>query len=351
MSRKQPVILNSKGEEIKLTAQEQLQADFLQGEIHRRFKNQIGYEIQVTTLMKIIKKVAEQKYFEIAPADYIPVRIGEGAWGTSLTTFRSFDAADSFESGIINVSGQHGRLASVDTAVDAVNQRIHNWAKSIQWTIFELNIASQSGNWDIVEAKEKARKRNWDLGIQKVAFLGADGLNGAGGSSLGLMNAAGATVNTDFITKPIKEMTPAELKVFMANIIELYRKNVNRTSWPDRLVIPETDYNGLCAQSSPDFPIKTTLEVLEEGFARVTRKPDFKILPLPYGDREYSGLAYDVYMLYSSDDDSLRMDVPVDYTPTLANSIDGFHFQNVGYGQFTGVNLVRPLTMMQFRLT
>jgi hypothetical protein len=42
------------------------------------------------------------------------------------------------------------------------------------------------------------------------------------------------------------------------------------------------------------------------------------------------------------------MDIPVDYTNTLANSLDNFNFQNVGYGQFTGVQTYRPLELLYF---
>ncbi len=61
-----------------------------------------------------------------------------------------------------------------------------------------------------------------------------------------------------------------------------------------------------------------------------------------------AGLLGSVYSLYNYDEESLRMDIPVDYTNTLANSIDNFSFQNVGYGQFTGVLAYRPLELMYF---
>lgn len=345
---KQPIILNSKGLPITLTKQEKYRADILQREMNVKLKNTIGYEVNITTLTQVVKKVSEAKYFEISPADYFPVRVGEGAWATSLTTFRSFDVGDDFETGIINNSGNNGRLASVDAGVDAMNIKIFPWAKSNNWTIFELEQAARSGNWDIVEAKEKSRKRNWDLGIQRVAFLGARGLNGSSGAAVGLMNQAGIYTNSDLITKPIKDMTPTELKAFMSNIMEIYRRNNNRTAYPNRFVIPESDYNGLAGQASPDFPIKSVLEVLEDAFTRLVKK-EFKILPLPYGDAAYSGLSYNVYMMYNADEESIRMDIPLDYTNTLANSFDNFHFQNAAYGQFTGVQAYRPLEFVYFR--
>lgn len=348
---RQPVICNAKGEPIKLTKQEQHLANHLQRQVDRKFSNTLGFQIPITTLTTVIKEVAEQKFFEIFPADFIPVRVGQGAWATSITTFRAFDLADAFETGIINQGGQNGRLAVAEVGVDALNQPIYNWAKQIGWTIFELEQAARAGDWDVVRSKEKARKRNWDLGIQRVAFLGAQGQNGAGGKSLGLLNQPGVTVNSTLITKPLKSMTPTELDAVLQNLIELYRANTNRTAWPNTFVIPESDYNGLASQFSPSFPVKTKIEVLEDALRRITRNPNFRVLPLPYGDTAFSGFTYQQYALYNAEEDSLRINVPVDYTATLANSVDNFMFQNVGYGQFSGVLAVRPLEMMYFQYT
>lgn len=348
---KQPVILNSSGKPITLTAQEKYHADWVQRQVNDRMGNSLGYEVSITTLTTIMKKITEQKFFEIAPADYLPVRVGEGTWSTNLTTYRSFDIADEFETGMVNTGGQNSRLASADSGVDSLNIKVYPWAKAIGWSIFDLEFAAKSGNWDIVSAKEKARKRNWDLGIQRVAFLGARGQNSTGGNCLGLLNQAGITVNTSVITKSIKSMTPAELKLFAELVLEAYRANCNRTAWPTHFIIPESDYNGLASQASPDFPIKSTLQLLEEMFQVITRNKSFKILPLAYGDVAYSGFSYQQYVLLNYDEESVRMDIPLDYTNTLANSIDNFSFQNVGYGQFTGVLAYRPLEMLYFQYT
>ncbi len=354
-------IFNAKGEPIVLTAEEQEHADEMTVEIHKalkrngrgRFKNSMGYEVQITTLTAISKKISEQKFFEIAPADYLPVVVGNGTWSSNITTYRSFDIAGDFATGIINTGGQNARLAMADGAVDALNIKVNNWAKAIGWSIFDLELAARSGNWDLVSTKERSRKKNWDLGIQAVAFLGLPGLNGVGGTCLGLLNQAGITTNTAVIPKAIKAMTPAELKVFCAAVIEAYRANCNRTAFPSHFIIPESDYNGLASQASPEFPIKSTLQLLEEMFQVITRNKAFKILPLAYGDAAYHTdvtqiVGKQVYVLLNYDEESIRMDIPLDYTNTLANSIDNFSFQNAGYGQFTGVLAYRPLEMMYF---
>lgn len=338
-------VLGLDGKPIVLNAMEQYHADYTQKQLNERFKNVLGYEIPITTLTTIMKKITEQKFFEIAPADYMPVRVGEGAWSTNLTTYRSFSLAEDFATGVINTGGQNSRLAMGDAGVDSLNIKVNNWAKSIGWSIFDLEFAAKSGNWDLVTAKEKSRKKNWDLGIQRIAFLGLDG----NPSVLGLLTQAGVTINTTRITKKISSMTTAELKAFTGGIIEDYRLNSDRTVFPTHFVIPESDYNGLASQASPDFPIKSTLQLLEEALKLITRNDKFQILPLAYGDTAYNLIGATRYALYNSEEESLRMDIPVDYTNTLANSIDNFSFQNVGYGQFTGVLAYRPKEIMYFQ--
>lgn len=42
------------------------------------------------------------------------------------------------------------------------------------------------------------------------------------------------------------------------------------------------------------------------------------------------------------------MDIPVDYTNTMQNTLNGFSFQNVGYGQYSGAVAYRPLETLYF---
>lgn len=358
---KQPVIRNSKGEEIRLTEQELYAAQSLQPKMDEACRifnslqnSPLGYEIPITTLTTIMAKVSEQKFFTVAPADFLPVKVGEGAWSQFLTTYRSFDIAGDFETGIVDTGGQNARLAMADAGVDALTIQVLNWAKSIGWTIMDLQMAAKSGNWDLITSKEKARKTNWDTGIQRVAFLGARGQNGSGGNCLGLLNqGSSVTRDTTTITKPISSMTPAELKTFSRLIYEKYRENCKRTAKPTHFHIPESDYNGLASQASPDFPIKSTLQLIEESFKIITENDNFKIRSLAYADAQYHAdvtaiAGKQVYTLLNYDEESVRMDIPVAYTNTLANSINNFSFENAAYGQFTGVLAYRPLEMMYF---
>ena len=336
-------VLNSEGKEILLNQREQRLANY-----NQKVCNDLGYQIDITSLTTIMKKISEQKFFEIPPADYIPLRVGEGAWSSQLTTYRSFNLADDFATGIINTGGSDSRLATADAGVDSLTVLVKNWAKTIGWTIMDLEQAARAGNWDLVTAKERSRKKNWDLGIQRVAFLGLNS------SVLGLFTQAGITNNTTLIVKPISTMTGAELKSFVTNVLGIYRANNNRTAWPSHFVIPEDDYLGLAGPSSADFPLKSVLQVLEETFQTMTKNKGFKILPCAYADAgapQAVSATKDFYALYNSVEESLRMDIPVDYTNTLANSVDNFSFNNVGYGQFTGVLAYRPKELMYFSFT
>lgn len=335
----QEQVMNDEGEVVVLNARESKLAAY-----NQKVCNDLGYEIPITTLTTVLKAVSEQKFFEIPPADFVPLVVGEGAWSSFLTTYRSYAVADDFNTGFLNTGSDNTRLAAADAGVDALNLKVYDWAKSIGWSIIDLEKAAKSGNWDLISAKEESRKKNWDLGIQKIAFLGSAG----DASMLGLFTQVGVTNNTTVIQEPISGMTTTELKAFTQVIIETYRANCARTAWPTHFVIPESDYNGLVSQASPDFPIKSTLELLEEALKLATRNPGFKVLPCAYGDTAYNSLGKQMYALYNYDEKSLRMNLPVDYTNTLANSINNFQFQNVAYGEVTGVLAIRPLELLYF---
>lgn len=342
MPFKKTTVRNSKGEAIQLNSMERKIANAI-----TRQANALGYEVDTTTLTQIMARITEQKFFQIAPADYLPVRVGEGAWAQELLTYRSFETGGDFEKGIINTGSDNSRMAAADAGVDPVSVKVANWAKKIGWSLFDLQIASRSGNWDIVVAKEKSRKKNWDLGIQRVAFLGTQDA-----AVKGLLTQSGITTNTSLIGKPISTMSATELSTFVSQILGVYRANSAHTSYPSHFVIPEDDYLGLAAPADPNFPIKSKKEVLRETFAETTGNADFKILPLAYAMAANSGdaLSKNRYALYNYEEESLRMDIPVDYNNTLANSLDGFHFQNVGYGQFTGAQAYRPKEMIYFEI-
>ena len=341
-------ILNALGEPVVLSAHELKVAQNCE-----RLIQNAGYEADITTLTTILKSVIEQKFFKVAPADFMPVKVGEGAWSRTLTTFRSFVLGDDFSTGIIGAGSNAARQAMADTQVDTINVVQVPWAKSIGWSIFDLQEASHSGKWDLITSKEKARKTNWDLGIQKVAFLGLqDDLN-----VRGLLTQSDVAINTALLgANYLSGMTDAQFVTFCTAAYEAYRSNSKYTSEPTHFVIPEVDYNGLAAPFSATYPLKTKLQHLQEMFATLTMNPNFKIMKLAYGNRAIHKLAAggsDVhkYAMYNYDEDSMNMNIGVNYTSTLANSFDSFQFQNTAYGMFTGLKAFRPNEMLYLTST
>ncbi len=335
-------VLNSLGKPVILNDNQERVINYL-----NTINNALGFQIDITTLTAIQSLVTEQKFYKVPVAEYCPIKIGNGAWQSSILTYKSFDVSGDFETGVINTGTNNARVANTEAAVTGVPIAINNWAKGHGWTIFDLQMASKSGNWDVVRAKEVTRKRNWDLGIQRVTFLGLKNNN----SVLGILNQAGVTINTTLITQSISSMadTPADLSGFLRQVLEAYRANCSRSAMPNRFVIPESDYLGLATPSSPEFPLKSVMQLMLETFQVMTGNADFKILPSAYGDPAESGQSYYRYALYNAEEESLRMDIPVDYTNTLASSMDAFSFQNVGYGQFTGALAYRPAEMLYFQ--
>jgi hypothetical protein len=335
------LIMNSKGERVEaaslLNDQELSQAEFLTNAA----AHQYGYNIDVTTLTAILKTVAEQKFYEIPFADYVPTRVGEGtAWASNITAFRTFVTGGDFEKGYID-QGNGTRLATTDAAVDALTIPVKTWAKELSWSLPEIAEASRTGVWDIVSAKEKSRKKNWDLGLQKTVFLGS-----FDGALKGALNLSDVTVNTTAVTAKISEMSVNQINAFAASLVEVYQANNNYTAYPDYLWVPQSDYNGLGTYVS-QYMLRTRKEILERAVSDITGKP-FEIKPLVYAmaNKSDGKLSYDRYVLGRYDEEVSRFDIPVDYTVTVANSIEGFTFRNVGYAQHSGVLSLRPQELL-----
>ncbi len=168
----------------------------------------------------------------------------------------------------------------------------------------------------------------------------------------GLLNLATVNSNTVLITKYISAMNTTEFNAFTQGVIDAYRVNNNFTAYPTHFIIPELDYNGLVAPVSENFPMVDKLTYLTNAFKVASQNPNFKILPNFYGDKTnnstVTGLNKNRYVLHRYDQDSFSMHIPVDYTSTQQNSINNFNWQNIGYGQFTGVNTYRSPEILYF---
>lgn len=333
---------NTKGDKVVLNKKEEMLAKALEIQ-NAEVLNALGFEIPITTLTTAIKSISEQKFYKVAPAEYVPVVVGEGAFGTDLLKYLSFQTGSDFEEGIIKQGTANSKLAQVDAGVEGIRIPIVNWAKGLNWNLMEIQTAAKNGNWDLITAKEKSRKTNWDLGIQRVTFLGSNVVPNV----YGLLNQPDVSSNLTVITKSISSMSTAEYSNFVAAIYAEYRKHSSFTAEPTTFVIPENDYNGLATPLNTTYPTKSKLEYLKDAFREIVGS-EVKIKKLAYANKSQSGLGVDRYVLYREDPDTLALNIPVDYTSTLANSINGFNWENAAYGQFTGLKVFRPKEVLYF---
>lgn len=305
-----------------------------------------GYEVDITTLTYIRTQVVEQKFYEVAPAEYIGVEVGNGAFSDQILTWKSYLVGGDFFKGMIKSGGTNSRLERTDVALEKVTFATGFWAEELDYTIIEVQQASRTGNWSLIEQKEAARKKRWDLGIQYLAFLG----HPTDSQFVGLLNltAYGVNSNTTLITQSLSSMDAADFTTFLSGLIAAYRANNNKTQWPDTFIIPEADYVGLCVPYSPDFPNVSKFDYLVKAFQQVTKSKNAQVLPLVYAEQDYNDLDLNRYVLYNRSDDTLKMDIPINYTSTLVGTANNFTWQGVGYGQFTGVQIFRPLNVLYF---
>lgn len=337
-------ILNSKGQEVNV--QDYFKDDIEYGralKLQNQIQEQNGYLIPITTLTAIIREVAEQKFYTLPVADYLPVRVGtEAAWAEDVLMFRSFYAGGDFEKGYIE-TGTEGRLASTGATLDGIRVPARVWAKEIAYSLADIQKAARTGVWDYVTQQEKSRRVNWDLGIQKTAFLGSKD-----GTLEGLLTLSEVAVNTTLVPAPLASMTDTQFQAFATGVLGAYQQNCNFTAFPNRLYIPQSDFTALGAATSVQFPIKSKLDYLEDVFKRITMDNSFRIMPLAYSQVAQSDgkLTRNRYVLMRYDEDTVRFEIPVDYTVTVPNSWDGWTIRNVGYGQHTGVLVPRPQELL-----
>lgn len=312
--------------------------------LSREIENAVGFKVDIDTLTAIRSKVTEQRFYEVAPSDFMPVNVGEGGWNDTILTYQSFSVADDFEASLVDSSTGTTKATQSETQIQDVQVPVKMWKNGVQYNVAELAAASESGNWSLIEAKESARFKNWQLGVQKTAFLGLS-LTGV----LGLLNQSDVTINTALITKDIKAMTAAEFQTFLAGILSAYFDNSNSTVLPDTFVIPMDDFLGLGTSIDENFGLKSRLERIKEAFVAVTGNADFQVKGLVYSQQERNSLSQNRYVLYRRNDDaSLRMDIPLDYTTTIYDTVNGFDYQSMAYGRFTGVKAYRPAEMIYF---
>jgi hypothetical protein len=312
--------------------------------LNREIKNASGFDVDITTLTHIRAKVTEQKFYEVRPSDYMPVNVGEGGWNDFVLTYQSLSNSDDFEAGITNSNSANTKLAQSESEIRDIQVPVKLWAGATAYNIAELGAATESGNWSLIESKETARFKTWQLGLQRVAFLGLD-IPGV----LGLLTQPDVTVNTAIITKDISAMTATEFQAFLAAILGAYFDNSNSTTLPDTFIIPMDDFLGLGSAVDEVFNMKSRLQRIRESFIEMTGNEKFMVKGLAYAQQERNNLTKNRYVLYRREDDTgLRLDVPLPYTTTIFDTVNGFQYQSAAYGRFTGCKTYRPAEMIYF---
>ena len=306
-----------------------------------------GFQYIIDTLTYIRSQVVEQRFYEIAPADYVPVDVGEGSWMDDIVQNLTFNTGGSFYEGDVDTQTETARLAQVGAGLDKISMPVKTWAKQCGWTIMEIAKAAAANNWDVVESKMRSLKKNWDLGIQETTFLGHPQVT----AITGLLNDSEVTINTVLITKPLSTMTETEFTTFVAGVLPAYFANANRTALPDTFVMPNGDYLGMSAPYSPSFPNISKLEYLLNALKKTTRNENFQILGLSYADSDVNadrGITKNRYVLYKNDPDTMKMAIPVDLTLLEADTSNKINWVQAGYGQYSGVLINRKREVLYF---
>lgn len=312
----------------------------------------LGYQYTIQTTTLIRAETVNQKFYEIPFANYIPVIPGEGAWMEDIKTNLVYKLGGLFEQGIISTGSNQQKFAKVNVGTAPVTQSVALWAKSYDYSTFEVNKALALNNWDIVSGKLDALKTEWDLGIQKTSFLG---LQQDQTNFPGLLSQTGVNANLTVITKNISTFATTDWQTFVAAIFAAYFANSNNTVMPDHFEIPIDDYLGLAAFVNPSFPLAGSMfiDLLEAAFKKITGNANFQIYGVLYGKMTVNAGYWTTngtqrYCLYRKDPKSVRMDLPMDFILAAPVPIGPATFEGLGYGQFTGVVAFRPAEMLYF---
>jgi len=304
-----------------------------------------GFKFLIDSMSFIRAQVIKQVFYEISIADYLPVDVGEAAWKSEVVQNLEFYEGGSFSEGCTNQGGS--RTATVDTALSQIRMPVRTWKKKAAWNIAQIAEAANVGNWDPVEAKLRSLKKNWDLGIQELAFNGLPGDT----DLTGFLTNASVNINTTLISEDVSGMSDTEFQAFVKGLLNAYYANSNSTRMPDSMTMPTADYLGMATAASATFPNITKLEYLENALKRMTANDGFKIRPLTYAQSANNPAAKDRYVLYRNDPEVMKLTIPVDITMNQAYTLNGFDFEQLAYGQFSGVLVNRPREVLYFDKT
>ena len=307
--------------------------------------NSAGFQYAIDTMSYIRSEVIKQIFYEVSIADYVPMDVGEAAWKSEIVQNLEYYEGGDFADGLKNQG--NSRTAQMDAALSQIRMPVRTWGKKATWTIAEIAEAANVGNWDPVEAKLRSLKKNWDLGIQNLAFNGLEGDS----DLTGLLNASTVNINTTLIGEDVSGMSDSEFQSLVKGLLTAYYSNSNSTVMPDTFVMPTADYLGMATAASATYPNISKLEYLENSLKKMTANDAFSIKPLTYAQNGYNTESKDRYVLYRNKPETLKMSIPVDITMNQAYTLNGFDFEQMAYGQISGVLVNRPREVLYFDKT
>lgn len=303
--------------------------------------NDLGYgDIDVTLLTQIEREVSQQKFYKVDPSEFIPFDTTQGGWADYITVLRSYSNADAdistWERG---VDADNARRAQVGATLGSVSLKIHNLAKMVSYSLFEIRQAQETGRWNIVTEKERARKIDFDLAVQKSLLLGDT-------EHKGLLNQTDVATNTTVLTKKISAMTSVEFRAFLGSIFGDFYAQSGRTALPNTLVIAPSDFLGLGVAVDEQYPlVQSMLKRINDVFKEVTGDANAEVKMLAYCEPEFNN-GYYKYILYRRDFDTLRVYQPYNYNVVQGATVDGMNYQNTAYARISDVFVNRPAEMV-----
>lgn len=304
----------------------------------------LGFEQLITTQTEIVAGVIQTKYYELlgqSLSDFVPFDVGRGAYSTNIFQYTAGYVGSPFESGLVQPSTGLGINAKSSIQIDGISIKNNFWRMDyeVSHEIIEMGKVNVQA-FSIIEENEKARKKVYDLGMQDVTFKGLND-----GATYGLLNQPNVTVNTSLFPKRLANMSAEELSTFAATAVATYLANNNTTAMLNRMMIPTADFVALSTPSNPAFPLKTKLNIIEDAF-KGAGATDFKIVHSTYNENADSTGSKARYVLYRYDADSVRMYIPLQYTPHALYPMNGIDFVSVAEAQFTGVQVLREKEML-----
>jgi hypothetical protein len=330
--------------------------DALQAEVDAKLprlqlNNALGAKIDINTLTAIRQDTVKQVFYEVKPSEFVDVKVGQNAYADDILTYKSYVTGDDFAKSLY-MSGSHmGRVSQSDAKVEGVRFPYAYFIQEIKYNLVELAQATRSGNWSLIQAKEEARLKTWQLGIQKTAFLGqeADNMDG-------ILTQSGVTSNTTLIPDFLSALSDDNFITAVSGLCSLFFNNSNATVLPNIFVMPMNDKLALTAPIviGTTGTATTRIEYLEKTLKMVTGNPNFEVKGLAYCQKDRntgvlgSGSGLNRYALYRKNPETLIMDIPIDYVTTLYDTIQGFEYQSVAHGQFSGVQLFRTPEVLYF---